>query len=63
MVIEEMAMDTHAITEDVKQNLMKTNTKFKKASNRHNYAKVFKGEDKVIMFLHKTFLMGSYNKL
>jgi hypothetical protein len=58
MVIEEMAMDTHAITEDVKQNLMKTNTKFKKASNRHNYAKVFKGEDKVMMFLHKTILDG-----
>jgi hypothetical protein len=58
MAIEKMAMDTRAITEVVEHNLMKTNTKYKEASNRYIYAKVFKGENKVMVFLHKKIYDG-----
>jgi 6-phosphogluconolactonase (cycloisomerase 2 family) len=71
---EKMVVDAQAIVEDVKQKLMKTNTKYKEATERHHRVKVFKEEDKVIVFICKEdkvivfickerFLMGSRSKL
>lgn len=63
-VAEKMAMDAQAIVEDVKQKLMKTNTKYKEATERHHRVKVFKEEDKVMVFICKErFSMGSHSKL
>jgi len=61
---EKMVVDAQAIVEDVKQKLMKTNTKYKEATERHHHVKVFKEEDKVMVFICKErFSMGSHSKL
>jgi hypothetical protein len=55
IVAEKITMNAQATIEDMKQKLMKTNTEYKEATDRHRHAKVF---------LHKErFLVGSYSKL
>jgi hypothetical protein len=58
---KKMTMDAQATVEDVKQKLMKTNTKYKEVVDRNHRDKVFKEGDKVMMFLCKErFPGGSY---
>jgi len=48
----------------VRQNLLKTNVKYKETADRHRRAKIFKERDKVMIFLSKErFFMGMYRKL
>jgi len=55
IVVEKVAMYAQATIEDMKQKLMKTNTEYKEATDRHHHAKVFLHEER--------FLVGSYSKL
>jgi hypothetical protein len=48
----------------VRQNLLKTNAKYKETADRHRRAKIFKERDKVMIFLSKEiFFVGMYRKL
>lgn len=61
---KKMTMDAQASVKDVKQKLMKFNTKYKEVVDIHCLAKVFKEGNKVMVFFHnKRFSMGSYSKL
>lgn len=53
-----------AIVGDIRHKLLKTNTKYKEATNRNHLSIMFNKGDKMMTFLHKErFLLGLYNKL
>ena len=58
MAAEKIVMDVQATMKDVKQKLMKTNTKYKEVVDRNHRDKVFKEGDKVMMFLCKERIPG-----
>ena len=51
-------MDAQATVEDVKQKLMKTNTKYKEVVDIHCVAKVFKEGNKVMVLFHNKRFSG-----
>lgn len=55
---KKMTMDAQATVEDVKQKLMKTNTKYKEVVDIHCVAKVFKEGNKVMVLFHNKRFSG-----
>ena len=64
VVGEKMIVDAHYRMKDVRQNLLKTNAKYKEATDTHCRAKVFKERDNAMVFLSiERFLVWMYRKL
>jgi hypothetical protein len=58
MAAEKIVLDVQATMKDVKQKLMKTNTKYKEVVDIHCVAKVFKEGNKVMVLFHNKRFSG-----